>query len=159
MFSGSHVIVYSRDADADRAFFRDVLKMPATDAGEGWLIFALPPAEVAFHPADENGAHELYLMCDDLAATMEELEEHDVHCDEPSELGLGDSDEVSAPRGRPYQPLPAEAPHSNLVERAATERLRPAHSQSRIGRARWSLAIAGNRTTSPIPSRTATITP
>lgn len=73
MIDGAHVIVYSSDAEADRMFFRDVLRYPHVDAGHGWLVFALPPAEVAVHPAAENGRHELYLMCDDLTATMAEL--------------------------------------------------------------------------------------
>ena len=72
MINGSHVIIYSTDADADRAFFRDVLEYPSVDAGQGWLIFKLPPAEVAVHPA-EAAAHELLLMCDDLEQTMSEL--------------------------------------------------------------------------------------
>ncbi len=62
MISGAHMIIYSTDAEADRAFFRDVLNFPAVDAGGGWLIFALPPAEVAVHPAPENGKQEIYLM-------------------------------------------------------------------------------------------------
>ena len=70
MITGAHAIVYSRDAEADRAFFRDVLDFGSVDAGHGWLIFALPPAEVAVHPGDENGHHEPYLMCDDLDATI-----------------------------------------------------------------------------------------
>ena len=61
MIYGAHVILYSTDAEADRAFFRDVLRYPFADAGHGWLIFALPPAEVAVHPASENGTHELLL--------------------------------------------------------------------------------------------------
>ncbi len=65
MINGVHIIVYSKDAEADRRFFRDVLKYPSVDAGHGWLIFALPPAEVAVHPSDENDVHKLYLMCDD----------------------------------------------------------------------------------------------
>ena len=73
MIQGAHVIVYSRNEEADRAFFRDVLGFPAVDAGHGWLIFALPPAEAAFHPADENDRHEFYLMCDDLQATIATL--------------------------------------------------------------------------------------
>jgi catechol 2,3-dioxygenase-like lactoylglutathione lyase family enzyme len=64
MISGAHVVVYSKDAEADRAFFRDVLGFKSVDAGHGWLIFALPPAEAAFHPSTENGPHELYFMCD-----------------------------------------------------------------------------------------------
>ena len=73
MINGAHVIVYSRDAEADRAFVRDVLGFDAVDAGGGWLIFKLPPAELAVHPAATGGTHELYLMCDDVRATVDEL--------------------------------------------------------------------------------------
>ncbi|MFZ1131313.1 MAG: VOC family protein [Terriglobales bacterium] len=78
MINGAHVIVYSKDPEADRAFFRDVLKFSAVDAGHGWLIFALPPAEAAFHPSEKNGLHELYFMCDDLKATMDALKKRKV---------------------------------------------------------------------------------
>jgi catechol 2,3-dioxygenase-like lactoylglutathione lyase family enzyme len=70
---GSHVIVFSSDPEADRTFFADVLGYPHVDAGGGWLIFRLPPAELAVHPADGPTGHELYLMCDDLDATMSDL--------------------------------------------------------------------------------------
>jgi predicted enzyme related to lactoylglutathione lyase len=73
VITGAHSIVYSTDAEADRAFFRDVLGFAHVDAGDGWLIFALPPAEVAVHPAQAGGRHELYLMCDDIEATVAEL--------------------------------------------------------------------------------------
>jgi catechol 2,3-dioxygenase-like lactoylglutathione lyase family enzyme len=73
VINGAHAIIYSKDADADRAFFRDVLGFPAVDAGGGWLIFALPHAELAAHPAEEGGRHELYLMCDDIQATVADL--------------------------------------------------------------------------------------
>src|SRR5690242_14662670 len=73
MINGAHAILYSTDAEADRAFLRDVLGFPHVDAGHDWLIFKLPPAEVAVHPADAEPRHELYLMCDDLAATMADL--------------------------------------------------------------------------------------
>jgi catechol 2,3-dioxygenase-like lactoylglutathione lyase family enzyme len=73
VINGSHVILFSRDPEADRAFFADVLGQPHVDAGGGWLIFKLPPAEVAMHPSDEPPAHELYFMCDDLDATMDDL--------------------------------------------------------------------------------------
>jgi catechol 2,3-dioxygenase-like lactoylglutathione lyase family enzyme len=73
MITGVHAIIFSRDAEADRAFFRDVLDLPSVDAGGGWLIFALPPAELAAHPTDGQSRHELYLMCDDISATVEEL--------------------------------------------------------------------------------------
>jgi predicted enzyme related to lactoylglutathione lyase len=71
---GVHAVVYSRDAAADRAFFADVLGLASVDAGDGWLIFALPPAELAVHPASAEGAScQLYLMCDDIQATMRDL--------------------------------------------------------------------------------------
>ena len=74
MIMGTHVIVYSRDAEADRAFFADVLGQPHVDAGGGWLIFKVPPAELAVHPSDGSTGHELYVMCDGLEATMSELQ-------------------------------------------------------------------------------------
>ena len=75
MISGAHIVLYSKDAEADRAFFRDLLGFKYVDAGHGWLIFALPPAEAAVHPSGENGAHELYFMCDDLKAEIALLAE------------------------------------------------------------------------------------
>ena len=80
MISGAHVIVYTKDADADRAFFRDVLGFDSVDAGHGWLIFALPPAEAALHPSDKNGPHELYFMCDDLKSEMAALRRKGITC-------------------------------------------------------------------------------
>jgi len=73
VINGVHAVVFSREADKVRAFFADVLGLAAVDAGGGWLIFALPPAELAVHPADGDGHHELYLMCDDIHATLTEL--------------------------------------------------------------------------------------
>jgi catechol 2,3-dioxygenase-like lactoylglutathione lyase family enzyme len=88
MINGAHVIIYSRDAEADRAFFRDVLEYPHVDAGGGWLIFKLPPGEVAVHPADKP-SHELYLMCDDVNATIEQLAAKGVSCGPVSDQGWG----------------------------------------------------------------------
>ena len=73
MINGAHTVIYSEDAEATRDFLRDVLDLDAVDAGGGWLIFALPPAEVAAHPSDIGGRHELYLMCDDIDTTVLEL--------------------------------------------------------------------------------------
>lgn len=73
MITGVHAIVFSPDAEKVRAFFADVLNLPSADAGGGWLIFALPPAELAVHPTDGGARHELYLMCDDIHATLAEL--------------------------------------------------------------------------------------
>ncbi len=82
MINGAHVIIESADAEADRAFLRDVLGFDSVDAGAGWLIFALPPAEVAVHPGT-NGRHELYLMCDDIDAALAELEKKGVRVTSP----------------------------------------------------------------------------
>jgi predicted enzyme related to lactoylglutathione lyase len=78
MITGVHAIVYSRDAQADRTFFREVLGWPFVDAGQGWLIFAQPPAELAVHPVEGPEQHELYLMCDDIQATVGELSDRGV---------------------------------------------------------------------------------
>jgi predicted enzyme related to lactoylglutathione lyase len=82
LVNGAHAIIGSTDADADRAFFRDVLGLESVDAGGGWLIFALPPAELAIHPG-ENGRHELYLMCADLEGTLDELKRKGVQVKMP----------------------------------------------------------------------------
>jgi predicted enzyme related to lactoylglutathione lyase len=73
VITGIHAIVFSPEAEKVRAFFADVLGLPSADAGGGWLIFALPPAELAVHPAEDGSHHELYLMCDDIQATLSDL--------------------------------------------------------------------------------------
>src|SRR5471030_683119 len=107
MISGVHIILYSQDADADRAFFRDILNFPSIDAGHGWLIFAMPAAEAAFHPAAENGRHELYLMCDDLPSELEILREKGVRCSPVHEERWGTLTSIALPGGGTvglYQP-------------------------------------------------------
>jgi catechol 2,3-dioxygenase-like lactoylglutathione lyase family enzyme len=107
MISGAHVILYSQNADADRAFFADVLGFQAVDAGHGWLIFALPPGEAAFHPSDENDVHELYFMCDDLKAEMTSLAKAGVACSEVQEAPWGSITKMRLPGGGEvglYQP-------------------------------------------------------
>ncbi len=99
MINGAHVIVYSKDPDADRVFFRDVLKFPAVDAGHGWLIFALPSVEAAFHPSEKNDLHELYFMCDDLKTTMESLKAQKVKCGAVKEERWGSLTTISLPGG------------------------------------------------------------
>ena len=78
MINGSHVILFSRDPEADRAFFAEVLEQPHVDAGGGWLIFKLPASELAMHPSDSPAGHELYFMCDDVEATMRDLHDKGV---------------------------------------------------------------------------------
>jgi catechol 2,3-dioxygenase-like lactoylglutathione lyase family enzyme len=117
MIKGAHVLLYSSDPEADRAFFRDVLQFRAVDAGEGWLIFALPPAEAAFHPTDgdfvhRHGGHDLlgavlYLMCDDLSSAIESLEKRNVRCSSISRAPWGIATTVRLPSGGEiglYQP-------------------------------------------------------
>lgn len=107
MISGAHVIVYSKDAEADRAFFRDVLGFKSVDAGHGWLIFALPAAEAAFHPGEKNSVHELYLMCDDLNAEIASLAKKNVKCSEIHEERWGSITKMRLPGGGDvhlYQP-------------------------------------------------------
>jgi catechol 2,3-dioxygenase-like lactoylglutathione lyase family enzyme len=99
MIIGAHVVVYSKDADADRAFFRDVLGLRAVDAGHGWLIFALPPAEAAFHPAEDNNRHELYMMCDDLSAEVARLKAKGVVCNEVHQERWGSIMHITLPGG------------------------------------------------------------
>ena len=88
MISGLHTIIYSKDAEADRAFFRDVLGFKSVDAGDGWLIFAMPPSELAFHPAETGGTHEIYLMCEDIEAFVAEVSGQGVSCAEIVDRGL-----------------------------------------------------------------------
>jgi len=107
MIMGAHVIVYSQDAEADRAFFRDVLGFKSVDAGHGWLIFALPPAEAAVHPDQEDERHELYLMCDDLKSEMSALGEKGIQCSEVQEARWGSITKIRLPGGGEvglYQP-------------------------------------------------------
>jgi hypothetical protein len=107
MIFGAHLIVFSRNAEADRAFLRDVLGFASVDAGHGWLIFALPPAEVAVHPAEENGHHELYLMCDDVHAEIAVLAEKGVACSVVHEERWGSITTIALPGGGTvglYQP-------------------------------------------------------
>jgi catechol 2,3-dioxygenase-like lactoylglutathione lyase family enzyme len=99
VITGAHVIVYSRDADADRGFFRDTLGYPHVDAGGGWLIFKLPPAEVAVHPTDGEQAPELYLICDDLDATIDTLTGKGVECTTPTEEAWGSLTMITLPGG------------------------------------------------------------
>jgi catechol 2,3-dioxygenase-like lactoylglutathione lyase family enzyme len=104
---GAHVIIYSKDAAADRAFFRDVLGLRSVDAGHDWQIFALPPAELAVHPADESVGHELYFMCDDLDAEIAALREKSVGCSEVQEARWGSVTKIQLPGGSEvglYQP-------------------------------------------------------
>ncbi|HSY93320.1 MAG TPA: VOC family protein [Candidatus Binatus sp.] len=126
MINGAHVVLYSSDPEADRAFFRDVLQFPSVDAGHGWLIFALPPAEAAFHGLEKNDAEhgdppekarqELFLMCDDLAAALRELQSKNVAVSAVNEQRWGSLATLTLPGGGKvgiYQPKHPKPKHSN----------------------------------------------
>jgi hypothetical protein len=107
MIIGAHSIIYSTNPDADRAFLRDVLTLPNVDVGGGWLIFGLPPAEVAVHPSDTNDRHELYLMCDDIVQFLEEMKTHGISCSQVRDQGWGLLTSLTLPGGGKlgvYQP-------------------------------------------------------
>jgi catechol 2,3-dioxygenase-like lactoylglutathione lyase family enzyme len=118
VITGAHAIIYSTDAEADRAFLRDVLGFPNVDAGDGWLIFALPPAEVAIHPGDENDRHGLYLMTDNVVALVASLKGHGIAASPIVDRGWGILTQVTLPGGGTlgvYQPR-----HASPPRRAAT---------------------------------------
>jgi predicted enzyme related to lactoylglutathione lyase len=115
LISGAHAIIYSRDPEADRAFFRDVLKLEHVDSGGGWLIFGLPPAEVAFHPTGGEGKHELYLLTEDIEGALDQLEGKGVAVRRPiQEQDWGRLATIVLPGGGElgiYQPKHPLAPH------------------------------------------------
>ena len=99
MINGTHVVIHSREPEADRAFFRDLLKLPHVDVGEGWLIFGLPPSEVAVHPGEKNNLHEFYLMCEDVGRFAARMQESGVECAPVHDAGWGLLTQVTLPGG------------------------------------------------------------
>ncbi len=116
MITGAHAIIFTKDAEGVRAFLRDLLGLRSIDAGGGWLIFALPPAELAAHPTDGDPHHELYLMCDDVQLTVKELEAKGVRFTAPiTDAGWGLITALELPDGgelalyQPRHPNPLSA--------------------------------------------------
>lgn len=107
MIFGAHMIIYTKDATADRAFLHDILGLNSIDAGQGWLIFALPPAEAAVHPSEDSTRQELYFLCDDLKTEIASLKKKGVHCSQIQEARWGASTRILLPGGSEiglYQP-------------------------------------------------------
>ena len=122
MITGAHSIIYSRNPDADRAFLRDVLRLEHVDVGGGWLIFGLPPAEVAVHPSEENDVHEFYLMCEDVEAFVDAMSKHQVVCGAIQDLRWGRLTQVSLAGGWKlgvYEPRHAR-PQSAAIRKPRT---------------------------------------
>lgn len=135
MIIGAHSIIYSKKPEADRTFLRDVLKLTQVDVGDGWLIFGLPPSEVAVHPAHKNNVHEFYLMCDDVNRFVIEMKEHEISCAPVQNLSWGLLTQLTLPGGGKlgvYQPRHAR-PKAMTAKRLRTSRVsgRPARKVSR----------------------------
>jgi hypothetical protein len=99
MITGAHSIIYSKNPEADRAFLRDVLKFPSVDVGGGWLIFGLPPGEVAVHPSDKNDVHEFYLICDNVEQLIVDLKRQNIECSPVHKMDWGALTQVTLPGG------------------------------------------------------------
>jgi hypothetical protein len=151
MINGAHAIVYSKSPEKDRAFLRDVLRLPHVDVGGGWLIFGLPPSEVAVHPAEENDVHELYFMCADVGAFVAEMKKRGLRCGPVMDRGWGLLTQVTLPGGGTlgvYQPRHAR-PRSAAAApaRAAVTKTPPARRPAAKKRA------AGARKKAPARAR------
>jgi len=134
MIGGVHTIFYSKQAEALRAFFRDVLEFPSVDAGQGWLIFAAPPAELAVHPAEERAYHELYLMCADVKAEVEKLKSKGVEFTMPiTDQRWGLLTKLKLPDGETlglYQPKHPMAIRMSSAPSSGVRKTRPKKKQS-----------------------------
>lgn len=116
MINGAHAIIYSTDADADRAVLRDIFELSHVDVGHGWLIFGLPPSEIAVHPAEANDRHELYFMCEDVAALVAALKSRGLNCSPIADQGWGLVTQMTLPGGGRlgiYQPRHARPAPKN----------------------------------------------
>jgi hypothetical protein len=142
---GAHSILYSRNSDADRAFLRDVLGFPSVDVGGGWLIFGLPPAEVAVHPSDENDVHELFLMVDDVKAFIADMKKRRIACGPVQSPGWGVLTHVMLPGGGKlgvYEPRHAR-PKAMKVGRPARKAVKKMPPKKRSGRSSSRRKAAG----------------
>ena len=133
MIIGAHSIIYSRNPGADRAFLRDVLGLGHVDVGGGWLIFGLPPAEVAVHPSDENDVHEFYLMCDDVEAFVDAMGQNNAACGPVQDMGWGRLAQLTLPGGGKlgvYEPRHAR-PKTVAIPKVRGRRARPTKRRQR----------------------------
>jgi hypothetical protein len=161
MITGAHSILYSRNPDADRALLRDVLGLPHVDVGGGWLIFGLPPAEVAVHPSDSNDVHELYFMCDDIEAFAREMAARNIACGPVLNRGWGLLVEMALPGGGKigvYEPRHARPPSAKVAKpkKPAKRASRKAAPKKAAKKAVAKKAVAKKRTARNSASKAAT---
>lgn len=148
MISGAHAIIYSADAQADRAFLRNVLKLPHVDVGDGWLIFGLPPSEVAVHPAEGNDLHELYFIADDIQAFAVAMGKRGISCGPLQEMGWGILTQVTLPGGGKigvYQPRHARPVSARATKAIAARRDRRTTPKGKKGKGRTPAKKAARR--------------
>jgi hypothetical protein len=130
MIIGAHTIIYSQNAEADRVFLRDILKLSNIDIGEGWLIFDLPAAELAVHPSEKNSIHELYFMCADILTFVATMKKQSIPCSSIQALNWGQLTQVTLPGGgqlgvyqpRHARPKAAQAPISTKIRTGRKQR-------------------------------------
>ena len=125
MIIGAHSIIYSKNPEADRAFLRDTLKLTNVDVGGGWLVFGLPPSEVAVHPSKKNNVHEFYLLCDDVEAFITQMRKNKIACGPVHNEGWGLLTELTLPGGGKlgvYEPRHARPKAMNAPKRTGTAR-------------------------------------
>ena len=138
MIIGAHSIIYSKSPQADRDFLRDVLGLPHVDVGEGWLIFGLPPSEVAVHPSEKNDVHEFYLMCTDVEAFIAAVDARSIKCGPVRDLGWGLLTQVTLPGGgklgvyqpRHARPRPMKPRSTRAARKKTTARKRVARAKA-----------------------------
>jgi hypothetical protein len=137
MIVGMHAILYSKNPEGDRAFLRDVLGLPHVDVGDGWLIFGLPPSEVAVHPSEKNNVHELYLMCKDVEAFVAQMAKHRLSCGPVMDRGWGLLTELALPGGGKlgvYQARHARPPAAGAGKPARKPATRAPRKDARTAR-------------------------
>ena len=133
MIIGVHALIYSKEPEQVRAFLKDVLEFKPIDIGHGWLIFALPPAELAVHPGEGAGRHELYLMCDDVDAFVTQMKKARVACGPVQNLGWGMLTQLTLPGGGKlgvYQPRHARPEAMSITRKAAKKKAKKARQSA-----------------------------
>jgi len=140
VITGIHLVIYSKDTEADKAFFRDILKLTNVDVGQGWLIFGLPPSELAVHPSSENDRHEIYLMCDDIKTLVRQMSKQKIVCSEIQNQGWGQLVQLTLPGGGKlgvYQPRHARPkPMKVLLTSNKKASKKPTTKRARIEKTR-----------------------